>query len=324
MSGPRVVVLARMGAARDRTEVAVREAGAELVATLDPADATEADVRAVAPVAVVVVLDPVAEFALDKFDALLADPGLDIVFDEADVAAKRDGWEAARWARHLAAKLHGHGDVLPAAPKREVPRNFSQEMEALALKVAALPDVPQAPSHPATLVTGAVVIAAGVGGPDAVRQLLACLPAGFPRPILLRQRVDGGQYDKLVRQMQRATLMQVVLAQPGDVAQPGTVHVLQDGLDVQQAEDAVVFVAAAGEPRFSSLRPGDSAVLLLSGADPALVDVALTVRLGGGLGYGQAPENCFDPAASNALVARGGESRSLAELSRQLLQRWSA
>lgn len=324
MSGPRVVVLARMGAARDRTEVAVREAGAELVATLDPADATEADVRAAAPVAVVVVLDPVAEFALDKFDALLADPGLDIVFDEADVAARRDGWEAARWARHLAAKLHGHGDVLPAAPSREVPHNFSQEMEALTLKVAALPDVPQAPSHPAPLASGAVVVAAGVGGPDAVRQLLACLPAGFPRPVLLRQRVDGGQYDKLVRQMQRATLMQVVLAQPGDVAQPGTVHVLQDGLDVQQVEDAVVFVAAAGEPRFSSLRPGDSAVLLLSGADPALVDVALTMRLGGGLGYGQAPENCFDPAASNALVARGGESRSLAELSRQLLQRWPA
>src|SRR5690606_31697527 len=29
------------------------------------------------------------------------------------VAAKREGWDAARWVRHLAAKLGGHQDVLP-------------------------------------------------------------------------------------------------------------------------------------------------------------------------------------------------------------------
>ena len=63
-------------------------------------------------------------------------------------------------------------------------------------------------------------------------------------------------------------------------------------------------------------------MLLLSGADIALVDPALSLRLGGALVYGQAPENCFDPATSKLLVARGGEARSLAEISRSLLQRW--
>src|SRR5690606_18463673 len=29
------------------------------------------------------------------------------------LAVQREGWEAARWARHLSAKLHGHDDVLP-------------------------------------------------------------------------------------------------------------------------------------------------------------------------------------------------------------------
>ncbi|MCP2839698.1 chemotaxis protein CheB, partial [Salmonella enterica] len=56
---------------------------------------------------------------------------------------------------------------------------------------------------------GAVVVLAGIGGPDAVRQLLGALPAGFPRPVLVRQRLDGGRYDKLVAQMQRVSAMPV-------------------------------------------------------------------------------------------------------------------
>jgi chemosensory pili system protein ChpB (putative protein-glutamate methylesterase) len=44
-------------------------------------------------------------------------------------------------------------------------------------------------------------------------------------------------------------------------------------------------------------------MLLLSGAAPALVDAALAMRMAGGLALGQATENCFDPAASQALAA---------------------
>ena len=60
----------------------------------------------------------------------------------------------------------------------------------------------------------------------------------------------------------------------------------------------------------------------LRGADPALVDRALSLSLAGGLALGQAAENCFDPASSNALVARGGEALGLAKLPLKLLERW--
>lgn len=329
----RVVLLTRPGSARERTEAAVAEAGADVAAVLDPLAASEDDVRNAAPDAVLVILDPATEQALSKFDGVLADPALEIMFEEADVAAKREGWEAARWARHLAAKLHGHDDVLPR-PKGSPPvadpnqrtrsedSRFQAEMEALQLQVAAMPDVPQARAMPAQEKTGAVVIAAGVGGPDAVRQLLGGLPAGFPHPVLLRQRIEGGQYDKLVRQMQRATELRVALAQPGDPAQAGTVHVLPDGIDVQVAPAGLVFAAIEGQPTFAALSAGDSAMLLLSGADPALVDRALSLSLAGGLALGQSTDNCFDPAASNALVARGGAALSLANLPLKLLERW--
>ena len=324
----RVVVLTRPGSARERTGAAIAEAGADVVAVLDPAVATEAEVRDAKPDAVLVILDPATEQALQKFDGVLGDPGLEIMFEDAEVAAKREGWEAARWARHLGAKLYGHGDVLPrakgASPASDSNQRggnqdarFRQEMEALQRQVAAMPDVPRARVADAAK-TGAVVIAAGVGGPDAVRQLLGGLPAGFPRPVLLRQRIEGGQYDKLVRQMQRATQLPVALAQPGDPLQAGTVHVLADGIDVQDAPAGLVFAAIDGQPSFAALVPGDSALLLLSGADPALVDRALALSLAGGLALGQSPDNCFDPAASNALVARGGA------LPLKLLQRWPA
>jgi chemosensory pili system protein ChpB (putative protein-glutamate methylesterase) len=331
MSRRRVVVLARAGIARDRTEAAIMQAGADVAALLDPATASEDDVRAAAPDVLLVILDPLVEQALDKFDGVLGDPALEILFDDADVAAKRDAWETARWARHLQAKLHGHDDVLPpvreaAAPASadEAPSGFQAEMEALSLQVAAMPDVPQSRPPVSSMAIGAVVIAAGIGGPDAVRQLLGGLPPSFPRPVVLRQRIEGGQYDKLVRQMQRAAQMQVVLAQAGDVLEAGTVHVLPDGLDIQAAPAGLVFAPTDGEPAYSALRPEDSALLLLSGADVALVDQAMAMRWAGGLVAGQAADHCFDPAASNALVARGGEALGLAQLAQQLLQRWPA
>lgn len=326
MNTHRVLVLARAGAARDRTEAALRQAGAALAAVLDPAIADEAQVRAAAPDAVLVVLDPVAEGALEKFDAALADPSLLVLFDDAEVAARRDGWEAARWARHLAAKLQGHRDVLPAPPAGNAPRrDFEQEMQDLTMEMAAMQPLPPAAVGSALAQPdGAVVVAAGIGGPDAVRQLLGGLPGDFPRALLLRQRIEGGQYDRLVRQMQRAAQMPVVLACAGEPLRRGHVYVMPDGIDVGEAPAGPHFVEAAGEPCFAKLRPADSAMLLLSGAPPALVDVALAMRMAGGLALGQAAENCFDPTASQVLAARGGEADSLAGMSRQLLKRWSA
>lgn len=332
MNRKRVVVLARAGTARERTEAAIGQAGADVAALLDPATASEADVRAAAPDVLLVILDPLVEQALEKFDDVLGDPGLEILFDDADVAAKRDAWETARWARHLQAKLHGHDDVLPpvkdaaALPSAasEEAAGFQAEMEALSLQVAAMPDLPQSRSPASPTAIGAVVIAAGIGGPDAVRQLLGGLPPTFPRPVVLRQRIEGGHYDKLVRQMQRATQMQVVLAQAGDALQAGTVHVLPDGLDLQAAPAGLVFAPADGEPGYAALRAEDSALLLLSGADASLVDQAMAMRWAGGLVVGQSADQCFDPAASNALAARGGEALGLAQLAQKLLQRWPA
>src|SRR5690606_22362721 len=106
-------LLARPGPACDNLQSALRQAGADLVLVADPTAGDPAAVLAAAPQAVLVALEPSVEDAIDGFDAILQDPAMIVIYDEVAVAAKREGWDAARWVRHLAAKLGGHQDVLP-------------------------------------------------------------------------------------------------------------------------------------------------------------------------------------------------------------------
>lgn len=567
----RVALLARPGEACEKLRAALREAGGDIVIEADPSTLDPMQLRVAAVETVLVALDPAVEDALEKFDDVLADRAIEVIFDEADLAARREGWDAARWVRHLAAKLHRHDDVLPpgrepeddeepAAPQAididveslddvsldvvsleavsldavadlpdvldmpavdgidvagmeleavsiegldavetfdagdgfdtlELPSStpapiefdapkveattdfggglsFTDDLDALDFDASDAPDAPIAapvfergtdvqdfdallrdigigandddtaaadatpvpefqpvefvpkevppsldfdipsldaptakeaelampdfsalslesvsnmPSaHTATekatdapvapkfkqhdlselerrisslsLVgdeaqpaaapvaapapdddveapvadidaRGAVVILAGIGGPDAVRQILTGLPAGFPRAVLISQRLDGGRYDRLVQQMARAASLPVLLAEASLRIAPGTVYIVPPELGVD-ADAGLQF--AAGASLIDALPADDSAVFLLSGADAALVDAALAHAARGALVAGQSPEGCYDAAAPLALAARGGTAGTPSELVQSLLQRWPA
>ena len=121
-----------------------------------------------------------------------------------------------------------------------------------------------------------------------------------------------------------AAAMPVMLAEPGDPIEAGRVYVMAEGIGVRAGSERMVFANDDGTPPFAALRAADSAAILLSGADMTHVDVAVGMRWAGGLALGQSPHNCFDATASNALVARGGEAKQLADISRQLTERWPA
>jgi chemosensory pili system protein ChpB (putative protein-glutamate methylesterase) len=391
-SGRPVVLLSRPGVARDRMREALELAGARIVLDADPTATDEAAVLAVAPEVVLVVLDAAVDEAIDRFSGLLADPSIDVIFEEAELAASRVGWDAARWVRHLSAKLHHSDNVLPpgrepdaaavvvpvdvhasmdlvtvelgdeaanytnhhptetttqVAPMElglveddESPKitveglelddddpdaanRFRDEMADLESRIASMQLVDD--RSPAAI-RGAVLVLAGIGGPDAVRQLLGALPEGFPRPVLVQQRLDGGRYDKLVAQMQRATALSVQLAEPGQPAQAATVYIVPPIVGVQDGASGLVFIELPenGTPLdvLDALPAGDSAVLLLSGSDPAQVDTALKCAAAGALVAGQAPDGCYDAAAPDALVARGGDVGKPHELAARLAARW--
>ncbi|MGN6111959.1 MAG: chemotaxis protein CheB [Luteimonas sp.] len=461
---PRVALLARPGAACDNLQAALRQLGADLVAVQDPGEGDPAALAAARPAAVLIALEPAVEDALDRYDVVLAEPGRLVIYDEVAVAARREGWDAARWTRHLAAKLGGHADVLPPgagsddagagagalsleamdlAPMAtgpsdpEPPRadqsadpepqafasaadtgidlddggasheaaiaragdgidfgGFTPEMMAIMASDApaiaeppapeardsgpeaepALEPGPRSEPEPASglaldpapepmpqaapaaepgptrlraeelslvdmepggverapstgfhggLEEGGVVVLAGIGGPDAVRQFLVGVPAGFARPIIVRQRLDGGRHDRLVRQMQRATALPVELAEAGRPLVAGHVYILPDGMTTVAGEGAPTFAATdAAVPVLAGLPASDSVVLVLSGSDPAVVPEILDAARQGAVVAGQSPDESFDGSAAAALAAAGNDAHPAAELARRVSTRW--
>lgn len=540
----RVALLVRHDAAGDRLRSMLAEAGIESVLQGDPTELAVESLAQASPHVVLVALDPDIEDALERFESVLGNPDIDVIYEEAELAAAREGWEAARWKRHLLAKLQGHDRVLPPRPDGTVdeprlrlqtvgevsdedyaafdpgalhdgqamdvdagtagqartdrppfaasedvemrldgagdetlsydgltfdssstpsargqeinhafdPVNaeqagddadgqggfeisfepasieadadaglelelddddgieivFDEGAEAVSASPraggesplgldehlrsfsigspasgAASPELPgddtsavdEVPASsarastsfgelslddgsghyaaadtagvdarfgrdladlderiaalelvedrlPQSSIPGAVLVLAGIGGPDAVRQFLGALPVDFPRPVLVQQRLDGGRYDRLVAQMQRATTLPVQLAEPGRLAMAGFIYVLPAGLGIVAAAEGMRFVAD-GEV-LSTLPSADSAILMLSGSEPADVDAALKHRAGGAFVAGQAPEGCYDPAAPDQLAVRGGELAPPVELAQRLAARWPA
>lgn len=485
----RVALLARPGAARDCVRDALTEVGAVIVAEDDPVSADPDTLLACAPQVLMVVLDPTSEDALGRFDAVLGDPGIEVMFEEAEVATAREGWESARWRRHLAAKLNHRSDVLPpVAGAGEIPAvdalsvqidelistdasgflaptqlqipddaiagdGFSifdpasgepggdidgaddlvltvhgLEFDSTALdglppvtgsdysasdfdpllaeldlqlpdtanestrdwegglvedfSVAAQSEVPSQVSDPlpaapeppaktsfgdlsltddvmpahkgesadrfkhdigdlerriaslelvddaaaaraaAPAATGVLLVLAGVGGPDAVRQLLKALPKSFPRAVLVRQRLDGARYDKLVAQVQRATSLTVMLATPGDTALPGTVYMLDDTIGLSVG-DGLRFNDAGSATLLDALDAADSAIVVLSGADSADVSRIAALHAAGAYVGAQTADGCYDAEAANAVSAQGAASAAPAELARQIAARWN-
>ncbi|MGY0634192.1 chemotaxis protein CheB [Luteimonas sp. A478] len=422
--GVRVALLARDGQARERLQEALREAGAQLVAVVDPLTADPGEVASKEPQGVLVALEPAIEDALEAWDALLSDPSLIVIFDEVELAASRSGWDAARWIRHLRAKLLRHDDVLPpgAEPEGEWQpepgalqqpvvegleeefRSIEDEAQGNAAEVpadegleawlermssaaadanldsAAGPDSEDAraadppavaaasgmfsnlelvdPEVPVTDASpgeddadtrlaaleeriaglsladgdnysrqsgpGAVLVEAGLGGPDAVRQLLGALGERFPRPLLVRLRLEGGRYERLVRQMDRATPLSVILADEGVAIETGRVYFLPEGMDVVADDSRLKFVRdeSALQRLPSGLAADDSAVLFMSGADAALVGQALQLGEAGALVLGQSAEASFDAAAAQRLMEHGGSAIDAAAIAARLQERW--
>lgn len=459
----RTVLLAQPGAARDRLREALQQAGAEVVLVADPSSTDVEAVLAAEPDSILVALDPAIEAQLDRFDAVLGDPAITVIFDEAELAARREGWDAARWSRHLQAKLYGHDDVLPPG-KTESDDDFPQpglpttpqqhhaqasfveyageaeshaevlptdvvgagmaevdavdaelldvdstpfdsanldsgdfggidfnsfdmggetretrdnadgnvvgldeyllnteeaSSEAAEIPSAAKPrtfnasdwsldDAETATARPAAITgnlnieelerriaglsladtdsyghgpqRGAVVLLAGLGGPDAVRQMLKNLPEGFPRPVLIVQRLDAGQHDKLVGQMARASAMPVQLALIDTVLEAGNVYVVPPALGLTRKANELRFSSSGN--LFDALPANDSAIVMLSGGDTASVDPIMRLASSGAWVAGQSAEGCFEPAAANDLVARGGEVGLPAQLAERLSERW--
>ncbi|QQP98374.1 chemotaxis protein CheB [Lysobacter enzymogenes] len=222
-------------------------------------------------------------------------------------------WSFADETSLVEAATGQSGAHAPPAPRHD--------LEEIERRISGLELVADQPTELGGGRNGAVLVLAGIGGPDAVRQLLGALPDNFDRPVLVQQRLDGGRYDKLVAQMQRATPVLVKLAEAGTRTIEGVIYILPAGLGIEVSDSGIQF--AEGADVLAALPPGDSAVLLFSGADAAQVDAAMALAAQGALVAGQAPDGCYDAAAASAAIAQGALSGQPGDLAARLAARWS-
>lgn len=110
-----VALLGRPGPARDRLREAIGLAGAKIILEDEPLSLDKQQIQNIHSnaTAIIIVLEPSIENALAQLQSTFDRPDLIVMFEEAESAARREGWEAQRWIRHLAAKLYGHTHVLP-------------------------------------------------------------------------------------------------------------------------------------------------------------------------------------------------------------------
>jgi chemotaxis response regulator CheB len=549
----RVALLARAGQAREQLHRALEEAGALIVAEGDPAELDPKDVSEKMPKVFLVSLEPATEKAIERFDPMFEAEGIEVMFDDAEVTAKLDGWDLNRWARHLASKLLGRETLppvpegapaigeavdeandagallrpgLPPTPADEMAgaklEDYTVDSEELAewvptspslteakaeaaadeefsldtdlgidLDLAALeaaataparaaqpepelaatgtgvpdfPDLPEGvrfstfdsdasaeeagdldadvaalaaqleafeksdtrgqaaepefsrpsdkeadaalnapavmpkgaakampaeapaakpksapidfgnlslspvdelesappievkfapPSEPVikkstfgelslegedtpaaapakaappkgvaagSAQPGAVLVLAGLGGPDAVRQLLSSLPESLAVPVLLYQHLEVGKHERLVEQLAKISKLPVSLAKEGDLPQAGRVSLLPAGMTAQGAD--LRFSPGNLLQLIGALPPAASMVIVLSGADASLVPTIMAVKEGGGVVLAQDPSVCFDAAAAEAIQKAGAQVFPALGLARQVAARW--
>lgn len=480
---PRVVVLGRAGDAQQQLQHALDAIGAQTLAAGEIDQLDPEQMRDAHPDVILVSVDERTDDKnLERWQSLFDTPGIIVVFDDADVTRLLSGWDLARWARHLAAKVLGRLDVLPpvqadaqrlphggehdapqpmiepssaAAPAADA---FNLDLDSLHIDESALTASPaetllapsddidfaalstqfeaeqqraaredthaqaaptldelmardsagsdgpgigvassqpsaevtrgaraasssaakpesisleltpldtdhppvrqasakadvdidvssyaleplqaesapaqttsaQAPANsavPATAV-GVIAIVAGLGGPDAVRQVLAALPKTLPVPVLLWQHLDAGKHDRLAQQLAKASALPVYLAKPGELARPGAVAVMTASVGVKndipgwRFNPATGGIAAALE---TALGEPASMLMVLSGADGSVVDVAAAHAARGSEVHVQTPDSCFDGAAAAALSLRGVAATPATQLAGLAAAHW--
>jgi chemotaxis response regulator CheB len=145
----------------------------------------------------------------------------------------------------------------------------------------------------------------------------------MPVPVLLYQHLEVGKHERLVEQLAKISHIPVHMAQAGATPQPGQLSVLPAGMSADADGGSIRFKPGNLTELIAALPAHDSVVVMLSGADAALVPAVRAIDQAGGLTLAQDPDSCFDPAAAVALKRMGSQTLPALGLARQVASRWS-
>jgi len=144
-----VALLYQTGDLGGHLKTALNELGAAIVYESQASNLSREALEGSGARIVVFNLDPESEAQIDHVYDVLDAGDYEVVFNDADVSAQLSGWDQARWARHLAAKiLHKPEIATPARPlwAESVPEPGQRSAPKPASKPAPAPAPPSAAS----------------------------------------------------------------------------------------------------------------------------------------------------------------------------------
>jgi two-component system, chemotaxis family, protein-glutamate methylesterase/glutaminase len=103
-----------------------------------------------------------------------------------------------------------------------------------------------------------IAMAASTGGPPALQHILARLPAGFPRPILVVQHIAPDFVDGLRTWLDQLVPAEVKLATDGEPLRPGRVYLAPDGGHLCLADATTIRIDRG--PPIDGFRPSSTAL----------------------------------------------------------------
>ncbi len=289
---------------------ALREVGIDVVFDTR-ASALDASALAQMPVqAIVVNLDADLEDHLDELEERLGGDRRPLIYNDALVSDSLSGWDQARWARHLAAKISGRADVHPPTPH--------------GASALADPD----------LGVGAVarrvfILAASIGGPEAVRAFLGALKNTVPAAFVLAQHMGAEFLELMSQQLDKATDLDVHLPRHGELLRNGEVLVTPVGRRLTISADGLIELSEPpGKSPYSpcidqvmrdfAQRYGaDCGAIIFSGMASDSIAGARAIASAGGPVWVQDPETCVvssmvDGAREAGVVSFTGTPEMLA------------
>ena len=117
-------------------------------------------------------------------------------------------------------------------------------------------DAPRNPLQSSERRISLVGVGASTGGPQALAEFLARLPADFPRPLLVVQHIAAGFTSGLAEWLGKVTPLPVRVAQNGQKAMNGVVHIAPDGFHMGVRQGG--FLSLAKDPPEHMVRPSAS------------------------------------------------------------------
>ena len=115
---PTVALLFDDGELVGQLREALHERGAQIVHEGSLAQLSRSVLDACGAQVLVINLDGDAEETLERLHDMIDDGRPRVVFNDVQASRGLNGWDRARWARHLAVKVLAHGDIDPPRPEQ--------------------------------------------------------------------------------------------------------------------------------------------------------------------------------------------------------------